>query len=196
MGFGSRRPVQTVGPPLSTPAFPELSEPWAVAGSRVRAKHVAWREEAAWGRRTGDSRDLLTPCNSRHCARETGVTGVTTRRLSRFWGDRSCRRPGSVTLCLPLGPTLKVHFPSESHLSPLSHPEKNAGGEHINFAQSRRARKLRGWWGRAGLCGLIGLSVVAGRGAVAAMVGMRGRRNLRLVQQAVTGVGAPGEITP
>src|SRR3954467_13913038 len=45
--------------------------------------------------------------SSRALDRETGVTGVTTRRLSRFWGDRSCRRPGSVTLCLPLGPTLK-----------------------------------------------------------------------------------------
>src|SRR3954454_2664012 len=33
-------------------------------------------------------RERSTPCKSLHCARETGVTGVTTRRNSRFRGDK------------------------------------------------------------------------------------------------------------
>ena len=73
-------------------------------------------------------RERSTPRKSRYFAGETGVSGVTTRRLSRFWGDQlvgqgatgSCGHSGSVTPCLPLGPTPRARLPSQSHLSPLS----------------------------------------------------------------------------
>src|SRR5690242_8930931 len=66
---------------------------------------------------------------SRSQLRGTGVTGGTRRAIPCSMGygqvgpgvtDKQVP-PTVVTPCLPLGPTLKVHFPLWSHRSPLSH---------------------------------------------------------------------------